>query len=232
LREYETVMVLDATLDETRVDEELETVNKIITGGGGEVLDVQRWGRRRLAYEIQKKREGIYSLVRFKSEPPVLDELERVFRLNDSLLRHLTVLSRGPSEIPGYDERDRDDDRHGDRRGGRNGEGRDRGRRHGDRREHGDRPRSDDTARKPAEQKPAEQKPAEQKAAEQKSADDAPASEAPAGAAPAGGAATDQKEQPAADAATPDGDATAGAAAESKTDAADEGGDIEPKQDS
>ena len=115
MREYETVVVLEASLDDSKVDTEIDNVGKIISDGGGEVLDVQRWGRRRLAYEINKKREGIYTLVRYRSEPPVVRELDRRFALNDALLRHLTVISRGPSEIPGSDDRDHRDRDHRDR---------------------------------------------------------------------------------------------------------------------
>ncbi len=129
MREYETVVVLDAGLDESKVDEELGNVERIIKEGEGEVLDVQKWGRRRLAYEIDKKREGIYALVRYQSASPVVTELDRRFKLNEVLLRHLTVISRGPSEIPRYEDpeerdhrrrRDRDDrdDRRRDSRSG------------------------------------------------------------------------------------------------------------------
>jgi small subunit ribosomal protein S6 len=113
LREYETVIVLDPALDESRVNQEIDTVTNVITQGGGEVLEVQRWGRRRLAYEIRKKREGVYSLVRYKSERTVLDELNRRFLINESLLRHLTVLSEGPMAPPSGEEHGH----HGDRRG-------------------------------------------------------------------------------------------------------------------
>lgn len=112
MREYETVIVLDPALDDTRVGQEIDTVQSVITQGGGEVLEVQRWGRRRLAYEIRKKREGIYSLIRFKSEGSVLDDLKRRFLINESLLRHLTVLSEGPMAPPSGEEHP-----HGDRRG-------------------------------------------------------------------------------------------------------------------
>ena len=113
MREYETVIVLDPALDDTRVNQEIDTVQSVITQGGGEVLEVQRWGRRRLAYEIRKKREGIYSLIRFKSEGGVLDDLKRRFLINESLLRHLTVLSEGPMAPPSGEEHP-----HGDRRDG------------------------------------------------------------------------------------------------------------------
>jgi small subunit ribosomal protein S6 len=112
LREYETVIVLDPALDDTRVSQEIDTVQNVITQGGGEILEVQRWGRRRLAYEIRKKREGIYSLIRFKSEGGVLDDLKRRFLINESLLRHLTVLSEGPMAPPSGEEIT-----HGERRG-------------------------------------------------------------------------------------------------------------------
>ncbi len=127
MREYETVFVLDPALDDSRVEQEIETVSNLITQGGGEVLEVQRWGRRRLAYEVQKKREGIYSLIRYKSEREVLTELKRRFHLNESLLRHMTVLSLGPSAPPSsegfHHERRGDGFGHGDRRGDRHGEG-------------------------------------------------------------------------------------------------------------
>ena len=120
MREYETVIVLDPALDDTRVSQEIDTVQNVITQGGGEVLEVQRWGRRRLAYEIRKKREGIYSLIRFKSEGTVLDDLKRRFLINESLLRRLTVLSEGPMAPPSGDD---PGDRRGDGPRRRDGDG-------------------------------------------------------------------------------------------------------------
>ena len=123
MREYETIIVLDPTLDESRVNQEIETVNSVIMQGGGEVIEIralddpkQRWGRRRLAYEIRRKREGIYSLIRFKSERGVLDELEKRFKLNESLMRHLTVLSDGPMVAPSPEDHYSGERRHEGRR--------------------------------------------------------------------------------------------------------------------
>lgn len=141
MREYETTIVLDPTLDDTRVNQEIEGVGNIISQGGGEVLEVWRWGRRRLAYEIRKRRDGIYTVIRFRSERGVLEELERRFRLNESLMRHQIVRSTGPIATPTSDERpgdgsyDRREGRHGERRHGHE-EGRDVRRR----------PRDDDAA--------------------------------------------------------------------------------------
>jgi small subunit ribosomal protein S6 len=145
LKEYETVIVLEPTLDEGRVNQEIETVSNVIAQGGGEVLEVQRWGRRRLAYEVRRRREGIYSLIRFRSERGVLEELERRFKLNESMMRHLTVLSPGPMAAPSTDEHgpgerrhDRYEGRYGDRYGDRHG------RDHGDEGFEGRRRRHDD----------------------------------------------------------------------------------------
>jgi len=128
LKEYETVIVLEPTLDEGRVNQEIETVGNVIAQGGGEVLEIQRWGRRRLAYEVRRRREGIYSLIRFRSERAVLEELERRFKLNESMMRHLTVLSPGPMAAPSAEEHgsgerrhDRYEGRYGDRYGDRHG---------------------------------------------------------------------------------------------------------------
>jgi len=150
VREYETVIVLDPGLDDTRVDQEIDTVSSVITQGGGEILEVQRWGRRRLAYEVQKKREGVYTLIRFKSERGVLEELHRRYLLNESLLRHLTVLSLGPSAPPSAEGFTHGGERRGEGygHGGRRGDGFGGGRRY-DRRDRD----SDDAEREPRERR-------------------------------------------------------------------------------
>ncbi len=96
LREYETVFILHPNLDETRVEEEIEGVRQVILGASGEIVQVDRWGRRKLAYEIRKLNEGIYTLLRFRAEAGVLQDLERRYRLREDVLRHLTVVAQGP----------------------------------------------------------------------------------------------------------------------------------------
>ncbi len=96
LREYETVFVLHPGLEDARVEEEIEGVRSTIAAASGEILDEERWGRRKLAYTIGKVNEGIYTLIRFRSEAGVVTDLERRYRLREDILRHLTVLSQGP----------------------------------------------------------------------------------------------------------------------------------------
>jgi small subunit ribosomal protein S6 len=98
LRDYETVFVLHPRLDDKQVEEEIQRVQDLIVQNGGEIINVERWGRKRMAYEIRKVREGIYTLIQFSSEPHVIQELDRRYKLNENVLRHLTVLAH-PSAI-------------------------------------------------------------------------------------------------------------------------------------
>jgi len=90
--EYETVFILDPSLEDGRVNEEVERVSGIIKENGGTVDEVERWGRRRLAYEIGRKRDGVYTLVRYHAGGTVVKELERRLRLNEQVMRVLTVV--------------------------------------------------------------------------------------------------------------------------------------------
>ena len=102
MTKYETTFILEPGLDENRVNEEIEKVSTWITDLGGQVLDVQRWGKRRLSYEIHKKRDGIYTHVLHDSPNTVVREVERRMRLDESVLRVLSVL-HVPIEIPPID---------------------------------------------------------------------------------------------------------------------------------
>jgi small subunit ribosomal protein S6 len=93
---YETTFILDPGLDEAKVNDEVDRVTEWIKSLGGEVLEVQRWGKRRLAYEIGRRRDGIYTLVLYQGPGTVVKELDRRFRLNESVLRSLTVIHVPP----------------------------------------------------------------------------------------------------------------------------------------
>jgi small subunit ribosomal protein S6 len=93
---YETTFILEPGLDETRVGDEIERVSQWIKDLGGEVIEVQRWGKRRLAYEIHKKRDGIYTLILYSGPGPVVREVERRMKLNESVMRVLTTIHVPP----------------------------------------------------------------------------------------------------------------------------------------
>ena len=93
MREYETVFILDPALDENQVKEEGDKVKNLITSLGGEVGGAEPPIRKRLAYEIKGKTEGYYALITFRLEPQSIKEMERAFRLNEKVLRHIIVAS-------------------------------------------------------------------------------------------------------------------------------------------
>ncbi|MGH7681048.1 MAG: 30S ribosomal protein S6 [Candidatus Eiseniibacteriota bacterium] len=95
---YETTVIYDPGLEEARVNEEVERVTQPIAQSGGEVIEVQRWGKRKLAYVIRKRRDGTYVHVKHKSPPELIAEMDRRFRLNESVLRHLTIVA--PKDLP------------------------------------------------------------------------------------------------------------------------------------
>lgn len=103
MTKYETTFILEPGLEETRVNEEIDKVSGWIRDLGGEVIEVQRWGKRRLAYEIHKKRDGIYTLVLYQGPGAVVRELERRLKLNESVMRTLTVMHVPPELTKGVE---------------------------------------------------------------------------------------------------------------------------------
>jgi len=99
---YETTIIYDPGLEETKINDEVERVTQPIAQAGGEVIEVQRWGKRKLAYNIRKRRDGTYIHVKHKSPATLIAEMDRRFRLNEGVLRHLTVVA--PKEIPKVEE--------------------------------------------------------------------------------------------------------------------------------
>ena len=106
MHEYETVFILDPGLDENQVNEEIEKTQALITSHGGKILDVQRWGRKRLAYEVNKKRDGVYTLLKHESSGDTVKELERRLRLDENVMRVLTVIAGPAWEIASEGESD------------------------------------------------------------------------------------------------------------------------------
>jgi small subunit ribosomal protein S6 len=87
MRHYEMMIILDPSLEETTVQPSLEQFLTVVTGGGGSVDKVDVWGRRRLAYEIDKRSEGIYAVIDMKAMPDSVAELDRQLSLNEAVLR-------------------------------------------------------------------------------------------------------------------------------------------------
>lgn len=91
MTEYEILLLLDPEAPEERHDEIIARTRELIERGGGSWDGHQPWGRRRLAYEIAHKAEGTYHLLLFTAEAETLDEVSRILRITDGVMRHLAV---------------------------------------------------------------------------------------------------------------------------------------------
>ena len=91
MRKYETIFILHPSLDEEAVKANVEKFKGVIENGGGVIENVDFWGKRKLAYEIDKVGEGYYTLVHFNANPELPKELDRVFRISDAVVRHIIV---------------------------------------------------------------------------------------------------------------------------------------------
>jgi small subunit ribosomal protein S6 len=87
MRRYEMMVILDPSLEERTVQPSLDQFLKVVTTAGGTVDKVDVWGRRRLAYEINKKSEGIYTVIDLVAEPDAVKELDRQLNLNEAVMR-------------------------------------------------------------------------------------------------------------------------------------------------
>ena len=87
MRTYETVIVIDSLLKPEEIDSIINKYERFISANGGKVNSMDRWGKRRLAYEINKRQYGFYVLIRFEGPSAMIKQLDREYRLNESLLR-------------------------------------------------------------------------------------------------------------------------------------------------
>ncbi|MBD0382240.1 30S ribosomal protein S6 [Paenibacillus sedimenti] len=91
MRKYELMYIIRTDIEQELVQSTVEKFQGIITNGGGEISKHDLMGKRRLAYEINKFRDGHYVLVHFNAEPTVVTELDRVMKISDEVIRHLIV---------------------------------------------------------------------------------------------------------------------------------------------
>jgi len=94
MREYEVMLILPPDAEDPAVDGVVERITGTIAKGGGDVAQVDKWGRRRLAYEIAHHTEGYYVVVRFTAEPAAIPELDRILSLADEVVRFKVVLRK------------------------------------------------------------------------------------------------------------------------------------------
>ena len=91
MNDYEILLMLDPETPEERHDEIIARTRELVEKGGGAWLSHDPWGRRRLAYEIDHKPDGVYHLLQFDAEAATLDEITRVLKITDGVIRHMAT---------------------------------------------------------------------------------------------------------------------------------------------
>ena len=99
MRPYEVVVILDAGLDDDVIRAQIDKATELIRSRGGNVNRVDRWGKRRFAYELKHRWEGYYALLDVTAEPAVMAELDRMLHLADEAIRHKII--RVPDAVAG-----------------------------------------------------------------------------------------------------------------------------------
>ncbi len=90
INNYETIFVIDASLEEEKITGLVEKFKSLISGAG-EITSIDEWGKRRLAYPINDLTEGYYVLINFSSKPDFPQELERIYRITEGVLRDIVI---------------------------------------------------------------------------------------------------------------------------------------------
>jgi small subunit ribosomal protein S6 len=91
MNKYETIIIVDPKLDDEACNQVGEKFSNMITSAKGTVESVEAWGKRKLAYPIEKNSEGFYIKINFNSEPEFVEELTRVYNITDEVIKHIVV---------------------------------------------------------------------------------------------------------------------------------------------
>jgi small subunit ribosomal protein S6 len=109
MKRYETIVIVDPDLSDDQRRPVFDRIEELIPQQGGQLIKVEDWGARKLAYPIKKKPRGYYALIDFCGEGPLVSEMERFFKIDDRVMKFMTVLTDShvdPSRIT----EDTDDD--------------------------------------------------------------------------------------------------------------------------
>ena len=106
---YELALIVNTQAPDNAVDDIVARFDRLVSEGGGRSVEVDRWGARKLAYDIGRQQRGDYTFIRFEAPTEVLPEVDRMFKLDESVLRHMVVVDDSPvEEEPEADEAEAD----------------------------------------------------------------------------------------------------------------------------
>lgn len=88
---YESTVIINAALDDELIEADISRIKETIMNNGGEIRETENWGRKRLAYMVEKSKIGYYAIFRFNAPSSLVSKLERYYVLNENILRYLTI---------------------------------------------------------------------------------------------------------------------------------------------
>jgi len=88
---YENIVILNASLPDEEIEAAISKIKEVITGNGGEIVRVNNWGRRKLAYDINKHKKGLYVLFAYKMPPSTIRKLEEFYRVFDAVVKYMII---------------------------------------------------------------------------------------------------------------------------------------------
>jgi small subunit ribosomal protein S6 len=91
LNKYETVFIVNPNIESEDIEKVIEDTQNLISGSGGTVIRVDKWGKKRLAYEVKGNRDGYYVLVDFEAEPQFIQRLGRYYGLTEEIIKYMTL---------------------------------------------------------------------------------------------------------------------------------------------
>ena len=91
MNKYESVTIINPNIKEDEMKELIENLKKVITDNKGIITNVENLGKKKLAYEIKKNKEGYYIVLKFEANPEVVTELERLYRIKDEIIKFITI---------------------------------------------------------------------------------------------------------------------------------------------
>ena len=98
MSKYETVFIVNPSIESEDIEKVIEDTQNLISGSGGTVIRVDKWGKKRLAYEVKGNRDGYYVLVNFEAEPQFIQRLGRYYGLTEEIIKYMTLRAE---ELPG-----------------------------------------------------------------------------------------------------------------------------------
>lgn len=100
MRQYETIFIINPDIDESQTDRVIEGVKTAIESGGGKVLKIDPWGKKRLAYAVKQHNDGYYVLIVFESSPEFVTQLNGHYRITELIIKHIVVQFEGDLTTP------------------------------------------------------------------------------------------------------------------------------------